>query len=50
MSDILRYGDEFAANKTADSPSFYQKTSRAQKQFRPTSTIYDATCEILGNQ
>ena len=39
MSDILRYGNESAANKTADSPSFYQQTSRAQKQFRPTSTI-----------
>ena len=46
MSDILSYGDESAANKRADSPSFYQQTSRAQMHFRPTSTITTPPVEI----
>ena len=50
MSDILSYGDESVANKRADSPSFYlQQTSRAQKQFRPTSTITTPPVEISDN-
>ena len=50
MSDILSYGDESAANKGADSPSFYlQQISRAQKQFRPTSTITTPPVEISNN-
>ena len=52
MSDILSYGDESAANKRADSPSFHphlQQTSRAQKQFRPTCTITTPPVEISDN-
>ena len=50
MSDIQCYGDESAANKRADSSSLYQQqTSRAQKQFRPTSTITMSPVEISDN-